>query len=194
MYLVMVLHVMSPEELEIPKEQETTAAAKELSKDIVFGMISNSRRRKVLRFLQQQVKPGDSVSVRTLSEHIATEENDVPAEQVTYKQRKRVHTSLYQTHLPALAKNGVIEYDKRAGTVSAAPGFRQVDLYLGSSVAPSISFWQRYWLAVGVGSVIFTAILWSQVIPIPSGSTALLGFLLSLIILFSAVLFSVSNR
>lgn len=82
--------------------------------DDVFILLSNSRRRAVLELLSERHES----TVYELSRHIAGRENDVPPEQVTAKQRKRVYIGLHQNHLPAMDKQGVIEYDKNRGTVA----------------------------------------------------------------------------
>ena len=86
-----------------------------LSKDRVFELLKNRRRREVLHYLYEH---DGTASVSTLSEWIAGRENDVPMEEVTTTQRKRVYVGLYQTHLPKMADAGVVEYDEQTKRVA----------------------------------------------------------------------------
>lgn len=99
----------------------------ELSKDEVFTILKNPRRRHVIRYLQDNDKTS---TVRELTAEVAAIENDVPVEELTYAQRKAVYTSLYQTHLPRLDDAGVIEYDSRSGDVRLADRVEECDAHL----------------------------------------------------------------
>jgi len=80
-----------------------------LSKNDAFMLLSNSRRRKVMRFLEDSDKQYHSLS--EISEVLAAEENDKPKENVRSGERKSVYIPLYQEHLPKLDKHNVIEYN-----------------------------------------------------------------------------------
>lgn len=98
-----------------------------LTPDDIFEILSNPRRRMVLYYLRTH--DGDA-DVRELAKEIAAMENDVPIEELTTQQRKRVYVSLYQTHLPKMAQMNTIEYDKEAGTVSLSDQTTDIDDYL----------------------------------------------------------------
>lgn len=83
--------------------------------DVVFEILRASRRREVLRYLDAH---GDEATLGALAEYVAAEENDVDQEAVTSSQRKRTYVGLYQAHLPKMAGNGVIEWDKDRGLVA----------------------------------------------------------------------------
>ena len=51
----------------------------------------------------------DPVDIRDLSRRVAARENDVPVEDVTHEQRKRVYIALHQNHLPQLEDMGFVE-------------------------------------------------------------------------------------
>ena len=89
-----------------------------LSRDEVFDIPSNQRRRHALHFLKQ--RNGDGAELRELSAQVAAWENGKPAEGVTSDERRRVYTSLQQFHLPKLDRNGIVEYDDRRGSVELA--------------------------------------------------------------------------
>ena len=124
------------------------SAPRQLSKDVIFKTLSNSRRRRVLRYLQQHGRE-EAVPLRDLSEWIAALENEVELVEVTYKQRKRVHTALYQTHLPKLAGDGIVDYDRRAGTVALSTTAATLEPYLDTGMVGSTFSWRSYWLGFG---------------------------------------------
>ena len=74
--------------------------------DTVFTALSNQRRRYALSYLLEQDEP---VGIKELSRRVAARENDVPLEEVTHKQRKRVYIALHQNHLAHLEDLGLIE-------------------------------------------------------------------------------------
>ena len=96
-----------------------TTEREELSKNEIFEILSNPRRRFTIRYLDQA--EDGAVRLRTLAEQLAAWENDVSLPEVTYKQRKRVYISLYQTHLPKMDRLGIIEYDSSSGVVKPNP-------------------------------------------------------------------------
>jgi DNA-binding transcriptional ArsR family regulator len=119
-----------------------------VTQDTAFSVLSNRRRRQVLRTLRDA--PGGS-DVRELSRRLAAWENDVSPDAVTYRQRKRVYTSLHQTHLPALADAGVVDYDSDRGTVALTDRAAELDAYLDTGDDRAVPWsWDRLYLAVGV--------------------------------------------
>lgn len=119
--------------------------APQLSQDAVFSTLSSQRRRLVLRRLLQA---GCSLSVRELTAGVAADENGIPETELTYKQRKRVYTSLHQTHLPKLDSVGLIEYDSNRGVVTLTDEADVVKSYL---VGPETHRWPDYYLGLGIG-------------------------------------------
>lgn len=132
-------------------------------KDRIFEALSNPRRREALRYLR--LNGGDeTVLIRTLSEQIAAWENGVSPVDVTYKQRKRVYTSLYQSHLPKLHRDGFVEYDADRGTVKLTQKAEQLDVYL--EVVPRGEFpWSEVYLGTSATATAFVAALWFGAVP-----------------------------
>lgn len=95
----------------------------------MFTVLSNARRRFAIQYLNRHAN-GEPVELRELAEQIAAWENGVGVEEVTYKQRKRVYTSLYQSHLPKLHELDVIEYDCNRGTIERTDTVGELDVYL----------------------------------------------------------------
>jgi hypothetical protein len=120
------------------------------SRDALFSLLRNERRREVIRYLRGRTEP---VELRELSEHVAAIENDCCRADVTYEQRKRVQTALYQMHLPKLDEQGVVSYDQRAGSVSLAPGAEKCLAYLDVDPGPVRQWWRWYLAAAGLVTV-----------------------------------------
>jgi hypothetical protein len=116
----------------------------------VFDLLSNHRRRYVIHFCKQREGP---VTVSDVAEQVAAWENDKTVEAIDSAERKRVYTSLQQTHLPTLADADMIAYEN--GTVELTDRVRELDVYL--DIVPSDSIpWGVYYLglsAVGFGVV-----------------------------------------
>ncbi|WP_049936058.1 DUF7344 domain-containing protein [Haloplanus natans] len=124
-------------------------------------MLSNQRRRYVLYYLNRN--PG-SVSLRDLAERIAAWENDVDVDDVNYKQRKRVYTSLHQTHLPKLDEAGIVDYDRDEGTITLADRATDLDLYLelvGEHDVP----WCDFYLGLSAVASLIILAAWLGVYP-----------------------------
>ena len=100
-----------------------------LSRDKIFHILQTQRRRDALRYLKDQEGP---VEMRTLAEQVAAWENDTTVPQLSSDERQRVYIALYQSHLPKLAEEGVIEYEKGRGIVERGPVAPQFDPYLGT--------------------------------------------------------------
>jgi hypothetical protein len=105
--------------------------SEEVSLSRVFGILKNSRRRRVIRYLRRQEA---QVTVSDLAEHIAAIENDTEPAKLSSKQRKRVYVGLYQCHLPKMDDAGVIEYDKDRGTIEFGENAPAFEAYLESAL------------------------------------------------------------
>ena len=129
-----------------------SAALPEMSPDLVFDILSNTRRRMVLYYLRQY---GGSATVQELADEIAAMENDVEVEELTRQQQKRVYVSLYQTHLPKLEESGISEYDDEAEVVRLTERATEIDEYLSSPETESYP-WQLHYLVLAVfGALLF---------------------------------------
>lgn len=92
---------------------ETTDGSTAFSKDAVFDVLRNRRRRLVLEFLRER---GTS-TLPDVAEHVAAVENEKEVRHLTSSERKRVYVGLYQCHLPMLADAGVVDYDANRKTI-----------------------------------------------------------------------------
>lgn len=98
-----------------------------LTKDEIFDALKASRRRAVLRYLDEN---GGTATTGTLAEHIAAMENGVDVSAISSSQRKRVYVALYQAHLPRMADFGIVEYDSDRGYVKLCDRADRVLSYL----------------------------------------------------------------
>ncbi|MFB6122930.1 MAG: hypothetical protein ABEJ78_05675 [Haloferacaceae archaeon] len=133
----------------------------DLPRDVIFSMLSNQRRRYVLRYLREDPGP---VRIRDLSEQIAAWENDVDVADLDYRQRKRVYTSLHQTHLPKLDDAGIVEYDQDRGTIELADRAAELDIYL-EVVAEHDIPWSDYYLGLSLLVLAMLSAAWLDVYP-----------------------------
>lgn len=120
----------------------------ELSRNLVFDILSSPRRRYLLYYLHQE---GEPVSIQELSAQIAAWENDVPVEDLTSQQQKRVYVSLYQTHIPKLEEAGIAEYDQEEGTVRLTSRVEQMDEYLADTSRREVP-WELIYLGLALVS------------------------------------------
>jgi DNA-binding transcriptional ArsR family regulator len=123
----------------------------ELSRDLVFEILSNPRRRFTIYYLRQR---GEAVDLQELAAQVAAWENEVPVDELTKQERKRVYVSLYQTHIPKLADAGIISYDQDEGTVELTENARQVRGYLTSDGDQQFP-WHLYYVGLATLSTLF---------------------------------------
>jgi DNA-binding transcriptional ArsR family regulator len=74
----------------------------------VFTLLSNSRRRRVVRLLADA---DGEMTISELSERIAAAEVDVDRDDLSSPERKRVYSALYQTHIPKLEEHDAVSMD-----------------------------------------------------------------------------------
>lgn len=106
-----------------PTEDATVKTVDEhlsISKDDLFHLLQNARRRAVLRYFAAHPEQ-DEFNMRTVAEAIAAWENETTVEQLTSDQRQRVYIALYQSHLPKLDDYEVSEYNQLRGLIVPTP-------------------------------------------------------------------------
>lgn len=85
-----------------------------LDLDSAFTALGHPRR---IHLIHALVNGTGGATLPELSTEIASREFEKPIEEVTTGERKRIHLSLYHSHLPKLADLDVIEYDDREDVV-----------------------------------------------------------------------------
>ena len=126
-----------------------------LDREEIFGVLSNERRRHALRYLNQLDE--GLVELGDLVDYITARENGISVTEIDYKQRKRVYSSLRQTHLPTLSKCGLIEYDRDRGTIELNGAADEVQMYLEYVPANDIP-WCYHYLGLMVVSGVLVAL------------------------------------
>ncbi|WP_254838755.1 DUF7344 domain-containing protein [Natronomonas marina] len=124
-----------------------------ISHDTAFDLLSNARRRFVLRRLQEA---DDGIKLGDLATELSAVENGIPAEELSDKQRKRTYVSLYQTHIPKLEESGIITYDGDSGVVRPTDRLGELAAYFDSE--PNRIPWRWLYLVFGGGGLILYAI------------------------------------
>ncbi|MCH7659138.1 MAG: hypothetical protein IH933_00660 [Euryarchaeota archaeon] len=153
-----------------------------LEKEDVFEVLYNPRRRHTLERLAQHDRPH---SMDELVERIAAKENDIPIGELERQQRRRVHVSLYQTHLPLLEEIGAIEYDREANRIESGKILRELTPYLDIPATTTVP-WRAYYgrlLAgyAGLGVVVLVGLLGAPSLSTLAVAGALLFFALACI-------------
>ncbi|PSQ15965.1 hypothetical protein BRD00_13215 [Halobacteriales archaeon QS_8_69_26] len=133
-----------------------------LSKSDIFDLLRNKRRRYLLHYLMSHDTP---VELGDLATRIAAWENDTPIDSVSSQQRKRVYTTLQQTHLPRMDEANIVEYDADRGVVQRTEHTDKLNVYL--EIVPRNEFpWREYYLALGAVCCGVVAALWAEVFPL----------------------------
>jgi len=124
-----------------------------LSTGDIYFTLSNCRRRFLIQYLSRQ----EPTSVTELSRVIAAWENETPAEELSYDERKTVYTALLQTHLPKLDRMGVVEYDASRKHVRLTDRADQLRPYLeldqeGTDGDDAVPYGFLVWVLLGVAA------------------------------------------
>lgn len=144
---------------------DATSSDTPLSKEEMFRLLQNSRRRHVLQYL---VDSEGSVQIGDVSEQIAAWESGTSVEDITPQQRQRVYIALYQSHLPKLATAGLITYNQSKGIIEGTPKIDRITQYLDRDETPAQSNdatrkWVWYYAGVTVISLLLIGLAWADV-------------------------------
>lgn len=95
---------------------EQSGAAEDVTrtKNEIYTILKNPRRREALKYLERNDGEAD---LSDLAEYLAARENDIEVVALSSTQRKRLYISLYQVHLPKMDDMGVLQFDKHRGTI-----------------------------------------------------------------------------
>jgi hypothetical protein len=133
-----------------------------LSKGEIFDVLQNQRRRYVLQYLERFDEP---VSLSDLATQVAAWEYQIDVEEVSNDQKKRVYTTLQQTHLDRMEEAGIVEYDAEENLIRRTPHTEELTVYL--EIVPESEFpWREYYLSLGAISCAIVAALWTGLYPL----------------------------
>lgn len=91
----------------------------------VFHILGNDRRREIITNIADR---SEGIAVSDLAQEIARREGgDMDPSKDLYKS---VYVSLQQTHLPKLAEEGIIRYDRETNRVEPGPRLDEVTVYV----------------------------------------------------------------
>lgn len=128
----------------------------------VFEVLRNQRRRYVLNVLKQGNGP---IELGDLAQQVAAWEYETTLEDVTPEQRKRVYTTLQQTHLPKMNESGILSFDSDAGLIEPTDRTADINVYL--EIVPGGEFaWRELYLSLGAISMALVAALWGDIYPL----------------------------
>lgn len=137
-------------------------SAERIPKGEIFELLRNQRRRYVLHYLKRDPGP---VELGSLAQQIAAWEYDTIPSEVTPEQRKRIYTTLQQTHLPKMDEAGILRFDRDAGLIERTDRTTDVTIYL--EIVPKSEIpWRELYLSLGAISLAIVAALWGGVYPL----------------------------
>lgn len=143
------------------------------SSQTIYGLLADRRRRYAIHYLKQR---DEAVSLRELAEQVAAWENEKPVEALNSQERKRVYIALYQSHLPSMDREGIVEYDSDKGTVALAEEYADIDIYL--EVVPSEDVpWSVYYLGLAAANTVLLGLVWLEVAPFDTLPDLFWGFI-----------------
>lgn len=129
---------------------------KPLTRDQIFDILSNGRRRFILQYLESTE---GKVRLMDLVTAAAAWEYDTPRSELTRAEKKRMYVSLHQAHLPKLSRADLIEYNKNRSVVAAGPRLEAVMPYL-SADDTGRNWWQYYLILTCVNAgILSTSVL-----------------------------------
>ena len=105
-----------------------------ITRDVAFSILSNRRRRQLLCVL---ARSGETRSLRAIAQEIVGPLETIDSTEVTEGAYRSVYVSLYQTHVPQLATEGIVDYDETERTVRLAHNRRTETLLQIVSIDPS---------------------------------------------------------
>ena len=146
-----------------------------LSKDVIFELLKNRRRREVLTYL---LEAEETVTLGELAEQIAAWENDTEVSALSSDQRKRVYVALYQTHLPKMDDAGIVEYDQDRGLISLSDNADLLMMYLDTD-SHKQDRWDRWY---ALCSVIGAALVSAAFLGLPLVSTVSTGAVAGIVV------------
>jgi len=136
------------------------------SVDELYGVFANRRRRYALHYLQQ-------VDGRTdfgeIAEQIAAWEYEKARQEVTSNERKYVYSALQQRHLPKMHDIGLVEFDKRDGTVEPTPVLDETDIYAEVVEKGNVP-WGVYFFGLSAVHAVLLALVGFDVMPLTAFS------------------------
>lgn len=163
------------------EQRERSEVGQPISRDDIFDLLSNHRRRYALHFMKASEGPFE---LGEIAKQVAAWENEKSCAEVTSDERHRVYTSLQQVHLPAMDTTGIINYDN--GTVTLNDQAADVDIYMDVVPEDSIS-WAHYYLGLAGICTGIIAGVWIGIFPSSVPGLVWAGLVVTLFFVSAAV-------
>lgn len=125
--------------------------ADSLSRNDIFEVLSNERRRCALYYLQEQ--EGD-VELTDVVDYVTAWQYDESISELDSNERMCVYSALHQAHLPKLDDAGFVDYDSENGLIRVHDELEYARLYLEYDPGNDISWSTLYVGLVGIGLVL----------------------------------------
>ena len=175
---------------EIASSVSDSEADEGLSKDVIFELLKNRRRREVLAYL---LEAEETVTLGELAEQIAAWENDTDVNALSSDQRKRVYVALYQTHLPKMDDAGIVEYDQDRGLISLADNADLLMMYLDTDNHKQ-DRWDRWYAGLSVVGAAFVGAAVLEIPPLAAAPTLGVTSAVVFAFLLLSIVHVVTNR
>lgn len=159
-----------------PLTDSTADRGAEISRDEIFEVLSNARRRCIVHYLKNHGER--RVELCEIVDYVAAWEADTSIDKLDSDRRKSVYSAVRQTHLPKLEDAGLIEYDHMRGDVELTDGLQEVQLYLEYVPGHGIP-WSEYYLGLSVVSVALVVVTWLDIYPFGAIPGIVLAFALA---------------
>lgn len=147
------------------------------SADDLYDVFANKRRRYALHYLQQV---DGRIDFGEMAEQIAAWEYEKARREVTSNERKYVYSALQQRHLPKMHDTGLVEFNKRDGTVEPTAVLDEIDVYAEVVEKGNVP-WGVYFPGLSAVHSVLLVLVGFDVAPL----TGFSGFELALLLLAS---------
>lgn len=165
-------------------EGESHSNDSELSRECIFNILSNRRRRFTIHALKRMDEPVDLVE---LSEYVAAWEMNINPDNIEYEDYRSVYMTLRRTHLPKMDEKGIIHFDESAQNLRTTDRLDSVDIYTEVIHNEEIP-WSLYYVGVaGISVALLAAVVvgvpgFESLEPLHVGAFTVIVFSLSAII------------
>ncbi|TKX86502.1 transcriptional regulator [Halorubrum sp. SS5] len=124
--------------------EELNPRGSELSRNELFDLLSNRRRRFVLHALKRMEEP---VELADLSTHVAAWEMEREPEEIDSEDRRSVHVTLRRRHLPKLDEKNIIQFNKSNNTIQSTKALDDIEVHIEVLHGDEIP-WSLYYIGL----------------------------------------------
>ncbi|AUX10390.1 hypothetical protein AArcSl_2775 [Halalkaliarchaeum desulfuricum] len=168
------------------ESQESTETPNQdvLSRNDIFEVLRNERRRLALQYLEEC--DTNAVPLNEVVDYVTSRQTGESMDNLDSGNRKAVYTALRQSHFPKMDKIGVIDYDPLRGEVEITDAAKDVQMYLEYVPEDEIP-WHEYYLGLTAVTAALVAVTWLSIFPFHQLSWQVVAVLMVLLFGLSAV-------